>query len=484
MAQAINTGNVIIIDPYGIMDGNLPEALRSKGFRSENAASAIDVSRKIHLLTKPLIYVEAGTSAERAHKLVKELLAEKDLTSYPLVIMGASLDQFLEEITKTFPSFEYLIPPAKASTIVSAIESAYAHFDQKGKLSPTISYPEEKRSGGGFQQFETASTSSPRDAVPGMVFDELKRLGLNQKSIGGNLYPRVTFQGVEGKPISPVSSRVKKLLADTLASARPMHLLRVNRVNYASQQIANALSLDVEKTLQLSLMYARSFIVGPEELLTKEYLGARRAAFRMELCSRIKDSAMDSGFELNDPELGKLISSIGKIIGEEQMIPDSEEGLILGAVVAADLLERSCTRRGHFNPRVAYDLMRKIRLGSLDWMPLTLLSVMVKFLSEALASSATKLLLPKKSKLDAATQQKVAQILAEPLASGESQVGISDLSPGMHLARPIHSFDGTQILEGDLTLDEDLVMRIWQLASIRPLIDPTVKKTDRTAARS
>lgn len=474
-----NSGNVIIIDPHGLKDINLPESLRSKGFRSETVNSAIDVARKIHLLTRPLIYIEAGTSEERSNKILKELLTEPELSKYPLVITGAIRDDFLGEITRLYQAFEYLIPPTKPSTIVSAIESAFSKLDRREKLSAIHESAESIKA----PLSDVASTAGSRDAIPGLVFDELKRLGLSQKNLGGHLYPRVTHQGIDGKQAFPASSRVKKVLADTLSSARPSYLLRINRVNYATQQLARALEVDEEKALQLSLMYARSFIVGPEELLIREYLGARRAAFRMELCSRIKDSAMDTGFDLNDPDFGRLISSVGKIIGEEQAITNNPEGLLLGVVVAADLLERTCIRRNHFNPRVSYDLMRRIRMGTLDWMPIPLLSAMVKFLSEALASSAAKLLSPKKTKLAPAVQEKVAQILAEPLKHGESQVGISDLTPGMKLSRPIHSFDGTQILEGDLTLDEDLVMRIWQLASIRPLIDPTVKKGEKGAER-
>lgn len=474
-----NSGNVIIIDPHGLKDMNLPESLRSRGFRSETVNSALEVARKIHLLTRPLIYIEASSSEDRSNKILKELLSEPELTKYPLVINGLIADEILSKISEAYHAFEYLIPPAKPSTIVSAIESAFAKDDRREKLTSIQTSAEAIRA----PLSELTASSSSRDAIPGLVFDELKRLGLSNKSLGGNLYPRITHQGIDGKQAFPASSRIKRVLGDTLTSARPAYLLRVNRINYVTQQLANALSLDEEKALQLSLMYARSFIVGPEELLVREYLGTRRAAFRMELCSRIKDSAMDTGFDLNDPDFGRLISSVGKIIGEEQSITNNPEGLLLGVVVAADLLERSCIRRNHFNPRVSYDLMRRIRMGMLDWMPMPLLSAMVKFLSEALASSAAKLLSPKKSKLPPAVQEKVAQLLAEPLRNGESQVGISDLAPGMKLSRPIHSFDGTQILEGDLTLDEDLVMRIWQLASIRPLIDPTVKKGEKSAER-
>ena len=58
----------------------------------------------------------------------------------------------------------------------------------------------------------------------------------------------------------------------------------------------------------------------------------------------------------------------------------------------------------------------------------------------------------------------------------EEKVKISSLTDGMKLSKPLKSFDGKEILEADLTLDNDLIWRIWQLSSICPLNSPMVIK--------
>ena len=62
---------------------------------------------------------------------------------------------------------------------------------------------------------------------------------------------------------------------------------------------------------------------------------------------------------------------------------------------------------------------------------------------------------------------------------GEERIKISSLSSGMTLSRPLKSFDGREILEAELRLDDDLIWRIWQLSSICPLNSPVIIKNNK-----
>ncbi len=443
--------NVILLDRFGNLDQNLPEALRAKGYRSEISTDLKEAIKKARNLTKPILFIDGGRSQDLGLLVVRELLLESEIKSYPIVLTADGVSHLEAEVRKAIPAFSLVHAPAKTLSIITGIE-AVEHIALK--FSPP-------------ERIEVQQSS-----IPSFVFSEIARLNLEDRSLGGSLFAKVNSQGADGRIIEPISTRIKKVYKEKLDKASPRWNSRFQRINYVTECLSNALGIDSEKALQLSSSYACSFIVGPEEYLTKDYLGPRRQAFRTELCSRIKDSAMEVGFSAGDEELAQKILNLAKAIGREHTLSNDE----LGVVIAADIIDRVCTRRGHFNPRVTYDFLRRVRFGLLDWIPTPIVAVLLKFVSESIAASAAKLLQNKKFKLDPLTRQKVSSIIAEPLLHDEAQVGISDLAPGMLLSKPIHAFDGAQVLEGGLKLDEDLVMRIWQLSSLRPLIDPTVKK--------
>ena len=103
---------------------------------------------------------------------------------------------------------------------------------------------------------------------------------------------------------------------------------------------------------------------------------------------------------------------------------------------------------------------------------------MVKIIAESLSSRTPIVSLRKDLRFN---KEFLAFIRAEqkkPVAPGEQRVQLASLTPGMRLSQPLRSLDGKEILSPDLTLDEDLIWRLWQLAAIRPLYHPVVHKSE------
>ena len=69
---------------------------------------------------------------------------------------------------------------------------------------------------------------------------------------------------------------------------------------------------------------------------------------------------------------------------------------------------------------------------------------------------------------------KAREIREARVNDNEKKVPLAGLLPGMTLSRPLLSFDGREILPSNLSLDQDLIWRIWQLAALRPLNAPLV----------
>ena len=138
------------------------------------------------------------------------------------------------------------------------------------------------------------------------------------------------------------------------------------------------------------------------------------------------------------------------------------------------MVDRACWQTNYFSPRAAYKLMSMAKSGELSEMHPAALCCIIKVLAEAITSNTQVLLIPKELRSDPELLQAAKEARETVIRSDEERVEISALTPGMKLSRPLVTFDGRELLEGDLTLDQDLIWRIWQLSLVRPLNAPHV----------
>ena len=253
------------------------------------------------------------------------------------------------------------------------------------------------------------------------------------------------------------------------------------RVAFITEEISKPLSLS-EKTIELTkaacFLHVWSFAGHEPELLKKTYDNPNAKMIRKDLCSRIKDGAMKIATDLADPELSKLVATIGRYIGEEEPIGDDEISIAASIVMTADLVDRVCYHYGTWNSRSAYHLMKRFKSGSHQEIHPTVWGCIIKFLSEAIVAKQSAFLLPKHIRENEALLEKARANKEESVEEHEAKVPLSVLKPGMKLSRPLFAFDGKKILPDDIILDNDLIWRIWQLSAVRPLNSPVIVRND------
>ena len=253
------------------------------------------------------------------------------------------------------------------------------------------------------------------------------------------------------------------------------------RVSFIVEQISKPLQLS-DKTQELMkaacFLHAWSFAGDEPELLKKTYDNPNAKIIRKNLCSRIKDGAMKVATDLADPELSKLIATIGRYIGEEEPVGDDEVSIAASLVMTADLTDRICYHSGTWNSRSAYHLMKRFKAGSLQEIHPTVWGCIIKFLSEAIVAKQSAFLLPKHVREDEELLERARGNKEDPVEDFEAKVPLAVLKPGMKLSRPLFAFDGKKILPDDLILDNDLIWRIWQLSAVRPLNSPVIVRND------
>lgn len=183
---------------------------------------------------------------------------------------------------------------------------------------------------------------------------------------------------------------------------------------------------------------------------------------------------MTVALELKAPEIGNLMATFGRLVGREEAVNDSPISLVASAMMAADIADRVCFQSGHWNPRRTYSFMKRVKSGQLIDLHPAVLCCTVKFLNEAIEANPHTMILTKHLRNDPRLQKAAQAWKEQTVAQDEKKVALVNLMPGMRLSRPVVTYDGREILSSDVKLDQDLIWRLWQLSTVRPLNGPVV----------
>lgn len=465
---------VIIQKGEGLPEGLRP-ALQAKGYGTRVAFDDSEAAISIKALNNPVL-IAYNDGGEENSKFVASLINNKDLHNSPLIIVAPEADQYESILNRHFVLATTITTPCGAADIVGAVEYVVRYVARiRAKQAPQTTASSKKDEGriihDLYKQFP---------AIPSLVFDRLVKLDILQKDLGGDNYA-VTFRPdkLNNKPFLPESSATKKEISSIESQLNVQKKSRLHRIGHLSFIIFNALGFTggmLERAKTAAYLYSQSFIRTERDLVEKDYLLSDM--LRKNLCSRIKDSAIELSSTFDDPEVGKIVLLVAKFIGSEEIPSEANDHLAASAIAAADMLDRAVYQRGVFQPVAAYCLLSKLKSQPLTQLHPLILGCLVKILAEAVTSQAGNLSKTKKLQVMPALMQAAEPIADLVLGSSEKQVPLAALAPGMKLARNVFTYDGRELLGADVALDQDLIWRLWQLAAIRPLSGPLVVNSD------
>ncbi|MBN8551157.1 MAG: hypothetical protein J0M12_17720, partial [Deltaproteobacteria bacterium] len=313
-------------------------------------------------------------------------------------------------------------------------------------------------------------------AIPQVLFESLAALNLSAETFAAGLYPRgIDESYVRSNNLFPQEKNLQEKSRTICTDVGKWARLHLYRTAFLTQQILKGLGISSdlqEKAKAATFLFSLSFAGENADLLRREYYEARHSSFRRDMCSKIKDSAMAVALELQAPEVGNLIATVGRLVGREEAVNDSPASVVASAIMAADITDRVCFQSGHWNPRRAYTLLKKMRAAKLLDMHPDVLCCVVKILTEAMCAHPHALLLNKHLRNDPKLKSAALACRDHKAALGEKKVALVNLMPGMRLSRPVVAYDGREILSSDIKLDQDLIWRLWQLSTVRPLNGP------------
>lgn len=492
-----NKCNVVIIESQRGFSEKIRDYLQTKGVSSHALGNMNEVSKSLLSLVMPIILVELPENSDAMARLLEDYTKIHNVKNYPLIVIGRNACSFEDQLNSDFELALCFNKPTNNADILEALNYIADNFSfptQENMPSPSKAMDS---SGAAHQpivppppsakktQVEELDETLPASelyasfsSIPNLFFDELNKYNLLTKDFNGKKY--VTFNNensAENKDYwttDDVSSKAFQEIADKL----PKFLLtRIHRVAYLSNQIIGQITQDpalIEEAKQAAALFNWSLMNEQKVFFKKDYMTLKSKAFRKDLCSKVKDSAMKCAIDLSKAKVADIIAKIGKYIGREEQVTEDPTSIVASTIAAVDMVDRAVWQNNHFNPRAAYKIMVMAKSGQLSEFHPVVLCCIIKLLSEALASNIKMFLIPRKQKLDPVLVEAAKQTREQTLNAGERKVEINELTPGMRLSRPLIAFDGREILDKDMVLDQDLIWRIWQLSMVRALNAPLV----------
>ena len=475
-------------------DNSLHDLLLKLNLDPKVATELESLNQTLESLSHPILIAYCGSTEENALATAKSLIEKPDLHCFPLIVLGYRVHELTSVLSSYFPISITVPLPYNSSHLFRAlahVKNAYrrlvqvndAHEKRQAREAVTDDRTEDLKQDAARADV-TLTLAVELESLPSNLFDEIKRLKLGQQQLEGRLYTSdIAYEFIEKRGYIPTDSKVVGAVRNYFRNTHHWvmgHLCRCCFIGNKMIESAGVSKEDAETLKGALMLSALSFSADDIALLKLNYDDEKYAAARKDLCSRIKDSAYKAAVEVGNSAIGDLISRYAQAIGGEKCTLSPEQKLSTSILVAANLIDRVCYATGYWNPRAAYQLMRRFKGGYMRDMHPSIWGCAIKFLSEAISSKTAICVLPKEMRKNQSLIEEAIRLRdSEKPEQHEVQVPIADLQPGMKLSRPLISFDGKKILSDQIVLDQDLVWRIWQLSAVRPLNPPIIFQASR-----
>jgi len=483
------SNDLLFIDKGDASSAKMRDGLQRKGFKVKNASNPEDAASIIGSLVRPIIIIDCGTRPG-ARDFVTPFCKAPILHLAPAIVLGKDVDGLADDLNQVFALASTLRTPCSQQDLLDTLNYISSNYPERSAtriapppskeaapptqtpLPPPAPAATDDEAGGNHSLYKKY------DSIPGLYFEQLRRFNILDRNLGGASFISMS-QSNEETASSTLSSDPKRRAAvkEIQEAAGKWGRNHLQRVSYITEQILAPLEIELtlrEASRSASSLYALSVSELNRSIFRKEFIGRGSLLLRKELCSRIKDSAYLLATTYQFSLEAEIVSVLAKLVGREEEVADTPVNLVASAIMAADLTDRLCYQSGHWNPRAAHSLLRRIGSGRLRDLHPAVTCCLAKFLSEALAKSNPAYLIRKDIRENPELVQKARDNREQPVADNETKVSIDRLLPGMKLSQPLYAFDGKQLLEEDLTLDQDLIWRIWQLSALRPINAPVI----------
>lgn len=445
--------SVYVLAPAGPIPHDWDFEVRYVGIRPERIASFSALKVKVDLNPELILVLRYGKDEELGIQLLTKILNQPELHSIALVVVGQEAQSLEAELTKVVRFVVPVEEPCSAKKFLDAIQKAAA-----APASATRAAPKEK---------EPDLTAKAKIDFAGKLFDYLRTRQLDRLTLGGQRYVEATKAvGLAGDYIE-ADSKESDHVDLLIKGLNPWLRNHVYRSGYMTDRILIGLGVSDEKRqiARLAAMLRVKAFADKSRLLRSDYDRSEDGSMQRAIAETLRLSARYISEKAGEPRVSSMVSLCACYF--EGLSIEAEDSSLVSTVLITDLIERSCWNMGFFNSLRAYMILKNWRSGRAPELDFGVICLAAKFLSEGIVAVPFKRLLPKGVK--APKRDVIDESKGVFVIDNGRLVPVEALNAGMRLMSPLLTYDGREILQSDIQLDDDLIWRIWQLASIRPI---------------
>lgn len=408
-----------------------------------------------------LLIVDASSGEAEASQRVIEMSAASAISHIPIVFISYQASKRSAILKKSFPLFIPIDIPFRLAALLERLVQLYplpaappppvpsgeVRAPVRERKEPKILSPDQLISPfGGLILALGSEPSNFNDEL--LLPDHPSR----EKVLSGlkEISDRDAWLGIHSRRVAMVSSAVAKQL-------------ELSKERDASVRVA---AMFLNWALKDRSNYYASFdlFLDPE------------AKIISLLASSFAESADYIHSELGDEVAADTVRLVSSLMQDGSVQPNSQHLLGAHCVLATELADRACWGLNMWDNFGAHRAVRKLWRGEPMRFELAVIAAMNRTLTEAAIAryeTAPPEVVVAEDDPDAKLIREANREADEMFRGAKREnLQLTDLKPGMRLAQPVITRDGRLICRANISLDRDIIWRIWQLATIRPIRVP------------
>lgn len=431
-------------------------AFKKRGFHVHIVREMSDACALARKKLPAACILDASSSEAEVSERVIELTRAEELYSRPMIFFGKRVTEHYHPVQQEFRRYLAIDYPFKLDRLLDSFSKQTEELEE-GELTPQ----------------QTAHSLS---------FTDPSKIGTGR---GGVFLLHANsldaFDDDVLLPAHPQKANLQKALS-AMTEVNNWLGLHARRTTYLSSALAHSHKLsEADQRIRTSaLMLNWSLARGGDKALSFDFFSDEAPEYLKKIAAAFRSSASVVAEKIEDADSANVIEHIAQILSRDAAKLSEEERRVAECVILAEASDRACWRFGRFNHFGANRAIRSLRDTNLIETK-DLKDGMGRVVAEAVLHqdpdvNAFRKVLTRKQKASRRAALEGAQRDATALygATATKEVQIFNLLVGMQLAEPLVSVDGKVILPASTVMDDDSIMRVFQLAAVRPLLNPVV----------
>jgi hypothetical protein len=437
-------------------------------------------------MEQPLVFVELDDDSIGSREILGQLMNSVNLPLFQVILLSSKkanvdLKEQLKKIYKDLKFLDFDRKNAGGNDIAALIRRSFSEmYPDQDDTRDFINQSEEELSAitalsvKSKKTYETIDTTEPNTGIQNRIFSE-NEPNRKKKHLNGEIYIQVREPAsFLEKDYLPERAAYRKTIEKLEEECTTWERSHFHRTAFASYNILQSLNIErglIDVARGASLLYFFPTGISSERLTRAPYIRGSQSAIKRAILKSLRANAASFNEQSDLRDIAPIIERIAVIFDHEQAVlnpsSSSDKNLtrIASTIILSDLVDRECWQDCYWDSTRTYAIVRWIESNEGKNLDSDVVWEFMRFLVETLEATPPE---------HVVTKQKRKELLESPptkrnRTSSENTLKISQLTPGMRLAKPLLTFDGKPVLDNDIHLDHNLIWRIWRLCSLYPL---------------